>query len=233
MSGMCSNPFGGNNSLNNLDDYFMAALFKGELSVDQAIALRIIKMSVRDYLFFGLGKNGITPERFIEAYQYLFKVNSQDPRTWGNYNTKERYKDKDGKFIYRKTNLSYKEVQGKCFDIHYEIVGLDIKLPLDNFRALLKKKRELILNENLKQVIKYMGQYRNEEWCRLPPTRRKGKYTFPRHNVISTLVSPEDCKDLAHLYLYGSSIKNKKVGGYEKIPKASTLKYKCLLFENL
>jgi hypothetical protein len=230
--GMCKNPFGHHNSLNGLDDDFMAALFKGELTVDQTIALRVIKMSVRDYLFFGLGKNGITPERFMEAYQYLFKVRSSDPRTWGSCGIRERYRELDGTLTCRKGTLSPKEIQGKCFDTHFDISGLGQRIPLDNFCARLKKKREIIVNENIKQVLAYMGKYRAQEWNRLAPTKRKGKHSFPREGVVNTLVNPDDLQALGHLYLYGRSSKNKK----EKVDKrvsAPTLKYKCLLFQEI
>src|SRR5271157_1607131 len=178
--GMCKNPFAGNNSLNNLDDDFMAALFKGELTVDQTIALRIIKMSVRDYLFFGLGRNGVTPEKFLEAYYYLYAVRGTDPRTWGDCSFSDRHREVDGKIVHRKGTLQPKEVQARCFDTHYDLSGLEAKLSMRSFLKKVQQKREAILNANKKQVLAYMDKYRAQEWRRLPKGRRKGKQAFPR-----------------------------------------------------
>lgn len=227
--GMSKNPFGGNSSMSNLDDEFMASLFKGELTVDQTIALRVIKMSVRDYLFFGLGKNGITPEKFLEAYTYLFYTRGQDPRTWGDCSIRERYRNVDGIIESRTGTVLPKEVQAKCFDTHYDISCLSQKMGIERFLKLLKIKREEIVNANLKQIIAYMRVYRAQEWARQPHDRRKGKHAFPRVNVVCTLVSPEVPKDLAHLYLYGRTIKVKERPVIQS--HLIVLKYKTLLFK--
>jgi hypothetical protein len=229
MSGMAVNPFGGHPSMNNLDDDFMESLFKGEITVDQTIALRIIKMSVRDYLYFGLGKNGITPEKFLEAYNYLFKVRAQDPRTWGDCSIQERYRNVDGVLETHKNTLQTKEVQFKCFDTHYNTSQLAEKIPISNFLARLKKKREVILNVNLKQVLSYMLEYRSQEWRTLPKRSRKGKRSFPRVGVVPILVSPDDCKELARLYLFGRTAPTEKDKTHPKLP-STLLKYKKLLF---
>jgi hypothetical protein len=178
--GMSKNPFAGNNSLSNLDDEFMASLFKGELSVDQTLALRIIKMSVRDYLFFGLGKNGVTPEKFLEAYHYLYKV---------------------------KAEFVPAHIRAKCFETHYDLSGLSKKLPLESFLHRIKTKRTQILKANEKQVLTYMDKYRAQEWR--TQVVRKGKYTFPRVNAIPLLIAPEDVKAFAGLYLFGRATENK------------------------
>ena len=223
--GMCKNPFAGNPSMNELDDEWMAALFKGDLTVDQTISLRIIKMSVRDYLYFGLGANHITPERFIEAYQYLFKVRGQQPETWGNRSISERFRTLDGKSQSRKSTVQPEEIKAKCFDTHFDLSGLSAYIPLGGFLRKLKEKREAILKSNEKQVLAYMDVYRNQEWRTL--SRKKGKLPFPRVNVIPTLIAPDDCKEFAQLYLYGRTLKhrNKKVRQDSKNP----LKFKKLI----
>lgn len=226
--GMCKSPFAGNPSMNQLDDEFMAALFKGELSVDQTLALRIIKMSVRDYLYFGLGKNGITPEKFIEAYLYLFKVRSQDPMTWGICSVKERFRGEDGATVKRRRDLKQNEIQAKCFDTHYSLSALGDMIPMTSFLAKLKKKRETVVNANLKQITAYMRSYRTEEWKRLPTTKRRGKYSFPGVDPIPVLIAPEDCKALAQLYLFGRRLKVAKAA-VNPVPRKA-LSYKCLLF---
>lgn len=180
--GMSKNPFAGNNSLSNLDDEFMASLFKGELSVDGALSLRIIKMSVRDYLFFGLGKNGVTPEKFLEAYHYFYKV---------------------------KAEFVPAQIRAKCFETHYDLSGLSQKLPIDSFLKRIQTKRKQILKANEKQVLTYMGKYRAQEWRTLD--RRKGKHALPRVNVIPLLVAPDDVKSFAGLYLFGRSPEVPKV----------------------
>lgn len=228
--GMSANPFAGNPSMNNLDEEFMDALFKGQISYDQALSLRIIKMSVRDYLYFGLGKNGITPEKFLEAYSYLFFCRATDPTTWGNCEISNRYRNLDGILERSKSTLSPKEIQSKCFDTHYDLSGLCSKIPISYFLKLLKKKRTEIVNANLKQITAYMGKYRREEWARLPRTKQKGKHAFPRVGVVSTLVSPKVQEELGRLYLFGRSIKDKKASRKAMVALPTGLKYKTLLF---
>jgi hypothetical protein len=226
---MTANAFAGNTSMNTLDDMFMEALFKGELTVDQTVALRIIKMSVKDYLYFGLGKNGITPERFLDAYEYLFRCRSNDPRTWGNLCSPERYRDVDGTLTVSKGTIQPKEVAWKCFDTHYDTSGLGKNISISNFTARLKKKREMIVNVNIKQVLAYIQVYRREEWTRLPRTQKKGKYAFPRKRVVPTLISPTDSKRLAMLYLYGRNVPTKERPNNKEI-LSTLLNYKKLLF---
>jgi hypothetical protein len=167
--------FNGLPSLNQFDEEFMISLAKGELTLDQTIALRIIKMSVKEYLFFGLGKNGITPERFLEAYSYLFT----DPQSL------------------------HKELKPKLFNTHYENSGLSQNMPIIQFLKLLKDKRERIVNDNLEKITTYMAHYRAQEWKKIPSSLQKGQYDFPRDNIVSTLTNPEDHKAFARLYLFG------------------------------
>ena len=228
--GMDSNPFAGNPSMASLDNVFMEAFFTGELTLDQTIALRIIKMSVKDYLYFGLGKNGITPTKYLDAYDYLFKCRSDDPRTWFNQDTTQRYRDVGGKLQTHKSETLPKEISLKCFDTHYNTSRLAESIPLSNFLARLKKKREMIINANIKQVLAHIQSYRNEEWKGLPRTERKGKYSFPRVGVVSTLVSPADSKSLAMLFLYGRTPPDKKQPQVEKEILPTLLNYKKTLF---
>lgn len=230
--GMCKNPFAGNASLNNLDDEFMASLFKGELTVDGAISLRVIKMSVRDYLFFGLGKNGITPERFLEAFFYLYKVSSQDPRTWGDCGLSERYRNSDGLIESRQDTLLPKEVQAKCFDTHFDLSGLATHLSIASFRKKLKTKRAQIVNANIKQALSYMAKCRNEEWRSLPKASRKGKHNFTGLNAVHLLTDPSDAKSFAQLYLFGRVLRLEDNLGSSASKGPRSLRYKTLLFDD-
>lgn len=226
--GMSKNPFAGNDSMNTLDDDFMSALTKGDLTVEQAIALRIIKMSVRDYLYFGLGKNGVTPEKFLEAYGYLYRVRPEDattgtdgsflqgPRTVGSISTTASRK------------ILTPEILARCFETHYSISGLDQKISISKFLIKLQKKREGILRANNRQIIKYMDVFRNQEWKQL--SFRKGKHSFPRKHVIRTLVSPKDPEALARLYLFGRKMRPEKVKADTQSISSNLLIYKALLF---
>ena len=228
MPGMSMNPFGGQKSLNNLDDDFMASLFKGELNVEQTIALRIIKMSVRDYLYFGLGRNGVTPEKFLEVYYYLYRARGNDSWTWGDLRTTQRYRGVDGKLVSTTRSLSPKEVLWRCFDTHYSLCALPDALPMKKFLDQIKAKREAILQANEKQVLTYMDKYRAQEWKRL--NRRKGKHAFPRVNPIPLLVAPDDVKAFAQLYLFGRAPKKEVVG---KMLTRGKRTYKSFLFTEL
>lgn len=228
MPGMSRNPFGGQKSLNNLDDDFMASLFKGELNVEQAIALRIIKMSVRDYLYFGLGRNGVTPEKFLEAYYYLYRVRGNDFYSWGDLRTTQRYRGVDGKLVSTTRSLSPKEVSWRSFDTHYNLCALADAMPMKKFLEQIKAKREAILQANEKQVLAYMDKYRAQEWKRL--NRRKGKHAFPRVNPIPLLVAPDDVKAFAQLYLFGRAPRKEVV---DKMLTRGNRTYKSFLFSEL
>jgi hypothetical protein len=202
--GMSQNPFGGEPSLATYDEDVMMSLHRHEISIDQALALRIIKMSVRDYLYFGLGKNGITPEKFIEAYRYLYRERKDDPGMPAN-------------------------VKAKCFETHYEDSGLRPAMTIDTFLNKLKEKKTAIVNANEKQIHSYMDEYRSQEWRSLPRGWRCGKQVIPRRRVVSLLVAPEDIKAFAGLYLYA----RRKAGVAQRdlakrVSKA--LIYKKLLF---
>jgi len=234
--GMCKLPFGGNPSMSELDEEFMASLEKGELTVGQTLCLRIIKMSVRDYLYFGLGENHITPERFLEAYAYLFKSRANDPTTWGYRGVKERYRNLAGELEKHTSTLTPETIKTKCFDFHYENSGLENNLTLRRFLTGLLQRREAIINENKRAVLQYMVVFRNTEWRKHVGSSR-GKHAFPRKNFVHTLVRPDKPKELAKLFLYGrSKRKNKPIA--KKIPRVSTLDtlthksltYKTLLF---
>jgi hypothetical protein len=229
--GMCANAFAGNPSMNNLDDDFMKALFQGKISVEQAIALRIIKMSVRDYLYFGLGKNGITPTKFLDAYDYLFISRANDSSARFNSFISGRHRNVDDVLQTHKSAALPKKDFQRCFDTHYHTSRLAESIPLSNFLARLKKKREVIINANIKQVLAYMEEFRREEWNKLPIKGRKGKHAFPRVGVVHTLISPEDCRSVAMLYLYGRTIHiEKRPAMEEKILPTNLLNYKKLLF---
>lgn len=204
----------GSCDLNRFEDEFMTSLHKQAVTIDQAISLRIIKISVYDYLFFGLGNNGITPERFLEAYLYLFKVRGQDANTWDVHHI-----SKSNKVV------SPNEIKAKCFDTHYDIAGISKKMEIETFLDKLKARRQKIIHGNLKQITTHLSQYRAQEWKRLPKRRRKGKYSFPRVNVVSTLISPVDGSSLAKLYLFGRTPKTHQI----RID-INALKYKRLLF---
>lgn len=211
--GMCKNPFAGNPSMNEIDEEIMQALKNGDITVDQAFAMRIIKMSKRHYLYFGLGANRITPERFLEAYYYLFKVRSDDPKTWGSVGYSERFRDLNGVMCSRRCRMSNSEIRARCFDTHY--IASRSPLPMGSFLRDLRQQRGKILNDNRKQVFAYMASYRAQEFKRL--RRRKGKHAYSWDSAIPTLINPESSKALAMLYLYGRAERQA-----HRVPKAKT-----------
>jgi hypothetical protein len=207
--GMSCNPFGGNPSLATFDEDVMMALHRHEISIDQALALRIIKMSARDYLYFGLGKNGITPEKFIEAYRYLYRERKVDPGMPAN-------------------------IKAKCFETHYEDSGMAPAMKIDTFLKNLKEKRLAIINANRQQIDTYMDEYRDQEWKSLHRGERKGKYDLPRVGIVSLLVAPEDLKAFGSLYLYGRRVPGMaKPHLAERLSKRLRSPSKALIYKKL
>jgi len=204
--GMSDNAFAGDPSLTMFDEDVMMALHRHEISVDKALALRIVKMSVKDYLYFGLGRNGTTPEKFLEAYQYLFKmrIDSGMPEL----------------------------IKAKCFETHYQDSG--IKTSMEIFLNKLKEKRTAIVTANEKQIHSYMDEYRNQEWRSLHRRERKGKYDLPRVGVVSLLVAPEDLKAFGSLYLFGRCVPGMaKRHLAERLSKRLRVSSKALIYKKL
>ena len=200
--GMGSNPFGGYPSMNELDEDIMSALQRGDISIERALALRIIRLSTKDYLYFGLGSNHITPENFLGAYTYLFgNMQSSDPI-----------------------------IQAKCFSTHYAWTSLSDTKPIFVFLRELKEQRKEVVNDNIQQILRYLSLYRAQEWRRT--SGHKGKHSFRRVNVVRTLVSPESGKDLAKLYLFGrdKSLPDQQRQIAHKEVVTNALIYKSLLF---
>lgn len=211
--GQGRNPFAGNDSMNSFDEYVMGLVGAGKLSFGQALALRIIKMSVKEYLYFGLGKNGITPEGFLDAYEYLFIGSRQTKTDVRGLATKhqdlhaqrKRLGNLDDKLSNDTDPIRSKTVEPRTFLTHFDLSGLSEKISADTFCSALKKKRRQILGSNRKQVLAYLTQYRDQEWKTLGGCKR-GKFRYPRTAIIQALTAPKSPKQVAKLLLFGRKV---------------------------
>lgn len=181
------NTYGDNPSLIKLDDVLMDAISTGKLSPYQALALRIIKASVKEYLFFGLGPNHITPEFFLDAYDYLFKVRSNDSRSW-----EREFRGKE------------QEAKERCFDVQYNISGLDEYCPMDKFLTSLQARRTSIVSTYYATIVTYLAKVKEQEWKQLNKLEElKITYNISPEDTLRILKTPDNPQLLAQVLLYG------------------------------
>lgn len=189
-------------TINSLDDDLMADMFKGKLTFDQTIAMRIIRMSVKEYLYFAVGSNGITPEGFLDAYEYLFKVRSNQPTTWGDTSVPKLCRDVYGQIQTIICKIPPEEIKAKCFDTHFDNSGLYNYISMETFLTKLKKKRIEILGDNNKRVSNFIKEFKRKEWNSLPKESRQGKLAFNGKAYLQILSAPKGPKELARLLLF-------------------------------
>jgi hypothetical protein len=188
--GMCVNPFGGHAWVGKLD---VAEMASGGCTAVALLMRSVILDAVGSYLYFGLGKNGMIAEEFLWASEYFFKVTSNAPPTWS---ADRRLKVADGQ---NKTfvDLTDAEMRLGCFDIHYELSGMDRAVSLETFRRMLRDKRRQIIEENLAQVREYLQEVRSA-------AAKKGRYLRSGHahrdDLVGVMVSPSDAGLAAWLY---------------------------------
>lgn len=166
----------GDNKLNSLDNDIMFSICKGVMSPLQALKLRVIKISIRDYLYFSLGDNGIKPEDFLDAYQYLFKVRANDLHT--------------------------NDENSRCFDTHFKNCVLSDYIEMNDFLVKLKDKRNSLISSSPAIIKKHISSYRNREWKTEKCTGKKELYSIPSSEIPSLLISPDNEERVAQLFLY-------------------------------
>lgn len=213
MPGCCKNPFGGRDSLNRLD--LMVDLKNS--SPSQIMALRVILASVRSYLFYALGANGMDADEFYISVQYLFYVRSDKPETWGSREVTRTYVGNDGKVCSRTFLLTDKEMQSMCFDYHYDVAGLKNCWPMSKFLKELQEERKNILAANTKQVERYIADERQKEWKELGDRQIPPLKIFS-WNTMQTLLKPSSGFELAELLYYSREMRAPYKGVYH-IPR--------------
>ena len=161
--------------LTSLDNDIMFSINKG-ITPLSALKLRIIKISIRDYLYFGLGDNGITPESFLDAYQYLF--------------------------IKRSENEFIPSLRDKCFDIHFTSSSISDNIDLTSFTNKLRTKRGQLVSSNIINIKKNIRKNRDREWKTSKGKGKKKAYNINHNQMIGLLCNPCDECSFAKLMLY-------------------------------
>lgn len=192
--GMCANPFGGRGRLDKLD---ISALAGGADHGLEVLARTVITGAVTEYLFFGLGRNGMVAQEFIHAYDYLFAVRADQPETWSHARELVVQDDRKGGNQRRRAQkvltLSDDELRGLTFCHWYELAGLHRAMPIAKFRRLLMAERRSIVTDNLGQIEMYLRSLRD-----LAATR--GEYsTCAPGDLVDTLTLPDDLGALSGL----------------------------------
>ena len=195
--GSTKNPFGGRQSLATLD--LLSNISLGvDTTPEKLIYLSVIQDAVQQYLFFGLGKNGTTPDLFFESFNYLFKVRSTNQLTW--YPNKYRLQTiVNGNFEYTKvTRLSDRELRNCCFDMQYQHSGLSKYMSIEKFLARLKTERLHILTNNYDQVEEVVNSIRAVDIKELDVGTQLSLSVLSL-DIISILTYPESPQQLARL----------------------------------
>jgi hypothetical protein len=186
-AGFSPNAFGGFNRLDNVD---LRPLRSAIASPESVLYLHVIMDAAHNYLFYGLcNNNGTTLEEFFYSYEYFFKVKSGDLERYSECKnvTKEYYED--GHHIVDNVELTLKEYDLMCFDMHIKLSGM--KCSAEQFTTKLKNTRKAILKQNWQQVNKHFND--------LNADGDQYRLVFvDRYKILLEPQSPEELESLLH-----------------------------------
>jgi hypothetical protein len=120
---------------------------------ERTLWVYLIKDAVKDYLFFGLSRNGPNRDEFWSACEFLFNIRASKRETWQDAKIMrdDPYFDEElGKCVTRELELSDEELKAMCLDSIWD--HLSFGMPLDVFIDDLKAVRKSVLQENWRQV---------------------------------------------------------------------------------
>jgi hypothetical protein len=153
---MCVAPFGGYERLDRID---FTAFASGTTSSTQLLYVKVVAQAASDYLYFGLGKNGTVLEEFWYSAEYFFTCRSHIEETWNRakFMRQAFVDDESGERVVSHLTLTGDELRLGCFDLHYEIAGLDRVMPLERFVLKLKEQRLAVLATSWDQVLNHLS----------------------------------------------------------------------------
>lgn len=206
--GMCRSPFGlrlvdgvpvSNRRLDKIE--VITSILNGNTPHEYGIYSEMLCKAIHCYWYWGLGKNGCTDTKWIDAFDYLFVARSNMQDTWGD--RVQRYTEDmpDGTRVKHVEILSEDDMKIRCFDVHYHLLNLDSVLPLSTFMSWLEKERKSILEANRAQVEIYMEAQRVREFNRMPAGSQM-LFSFKFHDFINTLSRPESLSQLEELVMF-------------------------------
>jgi hypothetical protein len=217
--GMCRSPFGRrwvedkyvNNELKpahwesnpRLDktDELLKEILNGDTDPNFAVFAAPFLKAIHNYKYWALGDNKTTDVKWQDAHDYLFVTRATNPATWGSREMRYTEDLDDGKRITHRLTLSDAEMRVRCFDVHYELLGLDKVLPMESFLRMLQHERETVIKVNRDQVLECLASIRSEEFCRLPYGTQMN-LTFTVHDLVKTLTRPDSIRQLEELVLF-------------------------------
>lgn len=202
--GMSRNPFGGRRSLARLD--LLDSLTLNNSCGEKLLYLSIIQDAAQHYLFFGLGKNGTTPEGFVEACNYFFKVRATDTKTWHPNRYRVQNLKKNGKKKTKIVTLTENQLKLCCFDIHFVNSGLEKYISIERFIRWLKCERQKILSDNLDQVQAFIDKTMEKE-ARGVKIGSQLPLKVTTTNIVEILTCPESTEQVAKLLLLSKHLK--------------------------
>lgn len=210
--GMGANPVGtGNERIDRID---FSAFCSGSDSPLKMLFLNVIADAANNYLYYGLAKNGTTPEEFWYATEYFMTVRSYKPATWrhARFMKKTIIDPETGKRQSIKYQLSDNELKLACFDRHLEIAELDKHGFTDEkFSSWIKVRRDQIVEENLAQVEAYIDLVQRTSLHKISGGRQLS-FQVNDVNLKKALVHPSSPEEVANLIYYkGVSITRKPV----------------------
>ena len=157
--GMCVLPFGRDvGRLDRLDDELFFDVQPG--NGWEALVRMSVVDAVHLYLFGLLGRNGVTPQDFLDAYRYLFVVD-EDPETWPDETgrrltviDKAHVNGMPGKVLSeRHVRLTDSEIESMTFPAHFRMAGFSRFMAIARFRRMLMVKRRRIVQDNRPQIL--------------------------------------------------------------------------------
>ena len=209
--GMCRSPFGlrlvegipvSNRRLDKVD--VIAAILQGNTPAEYGVFAEILIKSIHNYFYWGLGRNGCTDVKWLDAYEYLFKIRSDDQSTWGDRvqcYTEEVGEGDQVRRIKHEDILDDEDMRLRCFDVHYKLLNLDQKFPLSTFLRMLEQRRQAILKDNREQIENYLEMQRAREFAGMPAGSQM-RFSFKFHDFIKTLSKPDSIRQVEELVMF-------------------------------
>lgn len=201
--GMCSNPFGGEERIDRIN---LLEYLEPNAAPDKVLFARIIQDAASNYLYAFLGKNGTSAEEFFAAWQYFFKVSSDNRSSWDHHRTIKNTFTRQGQKVIEDRYLLDSELQLMCFDKHYDLSGLADYMHIDRFRSNLKIKRRRILTSNWEQVQNYVHALYQRELSHIADGQQVPLQVW-HEDLLTLLVDPSSPHNLANAIYVPNKLK--------------------------
>jgi hypothetical protein len=162
----------------------------------------VIKPEIDSFLYFGLNSKQ-TPQKFWEAYCYLFLVHSNKRDSW-EHARELKYNDDDSREVV--LQLTDEDLMARTFDTHYSLCEFPWRL--DYFLERLQRERREILADNEDRVRAYIARLAAKNLEAEACTDESERVAPARHlnrDLLDILSAPLSGRELAECLYFDYS----------------------------